>query len=142
MWTNHLESCLVFIFRSTCPYAKEFFCLCQPVLTWRPFCFEKLWFLAGLKNQFFSSGEKIPHHTKNFIKPKSSISLSYTWNGPEFFTSDQSLKCYSQKSDFLKNAKNFKICQNLNFTFFRTIVAQGWKMTNEGYFSFHMGANT
>ena len=98
--------------------------------------------LMRTKNQFFSSGEKILHHTKKIIKQKSSISLSYTWNGPKFFTSDQSLKCYSQKSDFLKNAKNFKICQNLNFTFFRTIIAQGWKMTNEGYFSFQMGANT
>ena len=57
-------------------------------------------------------------------------------------TSDQSLKCYSQKSDFLKNAENFKICQNLNLTFFRTIIAKGWKITNEGYFSFHIGANT
>ena len=142
MWTYHLESCLLFIFWSTCPYAKDIFCFCHPVWTWRPFCHKKSWFLATEKNQFFSSGEKILHHTKKFIKQKSSILLSYTWNGPKFFTSDQSLKCCSRKFDFLKNAKNFKICQILDFSQVRKIVAKGWKMTIEGYFFVHMGPNT
>ena len=103
---------------------------------------QKSWFLATEKNQFFISAEKILHHTKKFIKQKSSILLSYTWNGPTFFTSDQRLKCCSWKFDFLKNAKIFKICQILDFSFVRKIVTKDWKMTNERYFSFHMGPNT
>ena len=131
--TFHLLVCL-----SIC---KQFFLFMSAGLSMVAILSQKSWFLTTKKNQFFSSAEKILHHTRKFIKQKCSNSLSYRWNGPTFLTSDQSLKCYSQTSDFWKNAKNFKICQNLNFTFFTAIIAQGRKITNEGYFFLHMGTN-
>ena len=44
--------------------------------------------------------DQIVHLTKKFRKQKSSVSLSYPWNGPKFLTLDQNLRSYSQKTDF------------------------------------------
>ena len=82
------------------------------------------------KNQFFSSGEKTLDHTKKFKKQKSSISLSYTWNGLKFLPQTKTQHATAKNQIFWK----CQIFQNLNFTIFRKIVAQGWKMTNEGIF--------
>ena len=43
--------------------------------------------------------DQIVHLTKKFRKQKSSVSLSYRWNGPKFLTLDQNLRSYSQKTD-------------------------------------------
>ena len=43
--------------------------------------------------------DQIVHLTKKFRKQKSSVSLSYSWNGPKFLTLDQNLGSYSQKTD-------------------------------------------
>ena len=37
---------------------------------------------------------------KKFRKQKSSVSMSYPWNGAKFLTSDQNLRSYGQKTDF------------------------------------------
>ena len=79
-------------------------------------------------------------HKKSHKKEFYLIELHMEWS--KIFHLRPKHKMIQPKLDFLKNTKNFKICQNLNFTFFRTIVAQGWKITNEGYFSFQMGPTT
>ena len=37
---------------------------------------------------------------KKFRKQKSSVSMSYPWNGAKFLTSDQNLRGYGHKTDF------------------------------------------
>ena len=44
--------------------------------------------------------DQIVHLTKKFRKQKSSVSLTYPWNGPTFLTLDQNLRSYSQKTVF------------------------------------------
>ena len=41
--------------------------------------------------------DQIVHLIKKFRKQKSSVSLSYPWNGPKL---DQNLRSHSQKTDF------------------------------------------
>ena len=52
--------------------------------------------------------DQILHLTKKFRKQKSSVSLSYPWNGPKFLTLDQNLRSYCQKTNFqVVGLKNF-----------------------------------
>ena len=43
---------------------------------------------------------------------------------------------------FFEKCQNFQNLSNFGFFFVTKIVAKGWKMTNKGYFSSHMGPNT
>ena len=93
---------------------------------------EKSVFQLWWKNT--SSHKKI-YKTKKFYI----IELHMEWS--KIFNLRPKPKMLQPKIWFFEKCKKIKICQNLNFTFFRTIIAQGLKMTNEGYFSFYMGAN-
>ena len=44
--------------------------------------------------------DQIVYLPKKFRKQKSSVSLTYPWNGPTFLTLDQNLRSYSKKTDF------------------------------------------
>ena len=60
--------------------------------------------------------DQIVYLPKKFRKQKSSVSLTYPWNGPTFFTLDQNLRSYSKKTDFqVIGLKKFPPPQIWNF---------------------------
>ena len=140
MWTNHLESCLVFIFWSTCPYQKSIFLFMSTCFDMAAILFLEVVIFSNKEKSVFQLWWKNTSSHKKIYKTKKLYLIGLHMEWFKIFHLKPKPEMLQLKIWYFEKCKKFQNLPNFLFFFGSKNCCQGLKTDQRRTFFLSYGS--